>query len=184
MITTFTYSPAGISESGQAYMFANINGKTYHIVRGYRLQNREIFLQVAGTTALRPSDLGQHWEVMGSKGFHTAYVSRYFHYQSERADLQLAFVGNSTAGSRFLALWFISRRFGLGCSETVLAELSERETQQWTSYRYSTSYLDDFASQDQNRRAVCMDFQYFGSPETATEFIEQIKNNEEEDNND
>ncbi len=184
MITTFTYSPAGVSESGQPYTFASINGKTYHIVRGYKLNDREIWLQIAGMTALRPSDLGTNWEVTGSREIHLAYVSRYFHYQSERADLQLAFVGNTTAGSRFLALWFMSRRFGLGCSETVLAELSERETQQWTSYRYGTSYLDDFASQDQNRRAVCVDFQHLADQEIAAEFIEQIKNNEEEDNND
>ena len=184
MITTFTYSPAGVTESGQAYTFASINGKTYHIVRGYKLNDREIWLQVAGTTALRPSDLGQHWEVMGSKGIHTAYVSRYFHYQSERADLQLAFVGNTTAGSRFLALWFISRRFGLGCSETILTELAQHETQHWTSYRYGASYLDDFASQDQSRRAVCVDFQHFAHQEIAAEFIEEIKNYAEEDSND
>ena len=184
MITTFTYSPAGLSESSQVCTFANVNGKTYQIVRGYKLNDREIWLQVAGTTALRPSDLGANWEATGSRGIHIAFVNRYFHYQSERADLHLAFVGNTTTGSRFLALWFLSRRFSLGCSETVLAELAHRETQRWTSYRYGASYLDDFASQDQNRRAVCVDFQHLADQEIAAEFIEDIQKNEEKDNND
>ena len=178
MITTFTYSPAGVSESGQVYTFASINGKTYHIVRGYKLNDREVWLQIAGTTALRPSDLGSNWEVTGTRGIHLAYASRYFHYQSERADLQLAFIGNTTAGSRFLALWFMKRRFGFSYSDDELARLALLDHKNWKSYRYGTSYLEDFASQDPNKHAVLIDFPSFINQDTATEFIAELINHE------
>jgi len=181
MIDTFTYSPGDHSESKSPYTFAAINGKAYQIIRGYQLQHRDIWLQVAGTTALRPSDLGQHWEVVGSRGIHIAFVSRYFNYQSERADLQLAFIGNTTAGSRFLALWFLARRFGLSHSEEMLAALAQHECPYWDSFRYGTSYLEDFATNDQTRRAVCINFQSMNQ-EVAQEFLSSIENYEGEEN--
>ena len=182
MITTFTYSPAGTSESGQTYTFASINGKTYHIVRGYKLNDREIWLQIAGTTALRPSDLGANWEVTGSRGIHLAYVNRYFHCQSERADLQLAFIGNNTAGSRFLALWFMKRRFGFSYSDDELARLAQRDHPNWKSYRYGTSYLEDFVSQDPNKHAVLIDFPPFINQDIAVEFVTDLMKPEGESN--
>jgi len=175
MIDTFKYSPGDHSESKATYTFAAINGKTYQIIRGYQLQHRDIWLQVAGTTALRPSDLGQHWEVVGSRGIHIAFVSRYFNYQSARADLQLVFIGNTTAGSRFLALWFLTRRFGLSYSEEKLAALAQHESGHWDSYRYGTSYLEDFATNDQTKRAVCVNFQSMNQ-ELPSEFLSNIMN--------
>jgi len=181
MIDTFTYSPGDHSESKSTYTFAAINGKTYQVIRGYRLQHRDSWLQVAGTTALRPSDLGQHWEVAGSRGFHIAFASRYFNYQSERADLQLAFIGYTTAGSRFLALWFLVRRFGLSHSEDKLAALALHERPYWDSFRFGTSYLDDFATNDPSKRAVCISFQSMNQ-EASTEFLSSIENYEGDEN--
>ncbi|GEM_PF-6505152 len=182
MITTFTYSLTGATESGQANTFASINGKTYHIVRGYKLNDREIWLQIAGTTALRSSDLGANWEVAGSRGIHLAYVNRYFHYQSERADLQLAFVGNTTAGSRFLALWFMKRRFGFSYSDDELARLALFDHKNWKSFRYGTSYLEDFASQDPNKHAVLVDFPSFINQDIAVEFVADLMKPEGDSN--
>ena len=174
MIEIFTYAPEGPSESNQACSFANINGKIYQILRSYQKQYKEIWLHVAGATALRQADLGKQWEVRGSKGVYIGYVNRYFHYQSERTDLQLAFIGNSTSGSHFLALWFISQHYHLDFSEKHLFSLSQLDSPCWDSHHFGTSYLEEIASNDPERRAVYVDFQCLDNAATAKELLEEI----------
>jgi hypothetical protein len=174
MISSFTYSPD--KKTGQRYTFANINGKMYQILRGYKLNYNEIWLQIAGKTALHKSDLGKQWEIFGSKGLYIAYINRYLNYQSTRQDLQLTFVGNTAAGSRFMALWFISQRYGLGCSQKQLSGLAQPENPAWDNYHFGASYLEDLTSDSPDRKALHIDFQLLDYEERATEFIEEITN--------
>ena len=174
MITTFKHPSDG--SNSKASTFACINGKTYQIIRGYRLNYREIWLYVAGTTALRQADLGKQWDVIGSQCVHVACVSRYFNYLSERADLKLTFVGNDTAASRFLALFSIDRRYGLDLPIDRLIDLSRIQCPCWESYSYGTSYLEDMVSQDSEAKAVHVDFQVLHDKTTAERFLEEITN--------
>ena len=182
MIKTFTFVPENHLGNNQTSTFASINSKTYQILRGYKLEYREIWLHVAGATALKQSDLGQQWEVRGSKGIYLGYISRYFHYQSTRADLRLTFIGNTTAGSRFLALRFITQRFGLDSSENHLVTLSQIESSCWESYGFGTSFLDEMTSNDPDKRTVYVDFQRLDSADVAKELFEEILKEKGENN--
>jgi hypothetical protein len=175
MITTFSYSPGGSSKEGLRYKFANINGKTYQILRGYELNHQKIWLQVAGSSALKVTDLGKPWEVDGAKGFYIAGIRRYFHYRSERAVLQLCFIGNTTVGSRFLSLKFMAQRYGLELSDPQISELAILENPCWESHKFGTRYLDDLVSEDKSKQAVFVDFQILDWENRAKEMMDEIQ---------
>lgn len=178
MITIFNYSPGGASREGQKYKFGDINGKTYQVLRGYRLNHQNIWLQVAGTSALKVTDLGKQWDVYGAKGFYIAYIKRYFHYRSERADLQLCFIGNTAAGSRFLSLKFMAQRYGLELTDGQISELAQSDNSCWESQRFGTQYLDDLTLKDETRQAVFVNFQMLDWEERAKEMIDELQQSE------
>ena len=171
----FDYTPTEAGNESKPYKFAHINGKTYQVLRGYQRERNHVWLQVAGSPALRPADLDKQWKVMGAKGSYVAYVDRYFNYMSERTDLKLIFIGKSTSGSRFLALWFIARRYGLDYSEYNLAELSQVECDGWQSYRFGTSCLDEIVSEDDSKKAILVEFAIMDYDKSAQKLFDEIK---------
>lgn len=175
MIQIFSYTPTGAGKESKPYKFAHINGKTYQVLRGYERERSHTWLQVAGSPALRPADLDKQWKIMGAKGFYIAYVDRYFNFKSERADLKLIFIGNSTSGSRFLALWFMACRYGLDYSESGLASFSQVECDCWRSYRFGTSFLDEFVSEDDSKKAILVEFANMDYEKSAQEFFNEIQ---------
>ncbi len=106
--------------------YAVINGKDYAVYRWYEpARNGPLLVQVAGRTPLTADDLPQNdWIVKGARdGNHriaTAWRHPWFNYRLE-AERKLAFLGASTAGSLFLALQYLVKRFGLTLPNSDLA---------------------------------------------------------------
>lgn len=103
-----------------------INGKDFAVYRWFAPgQHGPLFIQVAGRTALSREDLpSDDWLVLAGKDrghrLATAWRKPWFDYRLD-ATRKLAFLGGSTEGSYFLALRYLSRRFGFTLSETDLA---------------------------------------------------------------
>lgn len=103
-----------------------INGKDFAVYRWFAPgQHGPLFIQVAGRTALSREDLpSDDWVVLAGKDrghrLATAWRKPWFDYRLD-ATRKLAFLGGSTEGSYFLALRYLSRRFGFTLSETDLA---------------------------------------------------------------
>jgi len=103
-----------------------INGKDFAVYRWFAPgQHGPLFIQVAGRTALSREDLpSDDWVVLSGKDrghrLATAWRKPWFDYRLD-ATRKLAFLGGSTEGSYFLALRYLSRRFGFTFSETDLA---------------------------------------------------------------
>ena len=96
---------------------AVINGKDFAVYRWFDGgRNGPLFVQVAGRTSLAKEDLpNSDWVVKnGRDGSHritTAWRHPWFDYRVDAAR-KLAFLGGSPAGSLFLALQYLARRFG------------------------------------------------------------------------
>jgi len=99
-----------------------INGKDFAVYRWYAPQQHgPLFLQVAGRTSLTKEDLpSEDWIVKGGKDrgnrIATAWRKPWFDYKPD-ATRKLAFLGGSTEGSYYLALRYLTRRFGLIVSD-------------------------------------------------------------------
>lgn len=103
-----------------------INGKDFAIYRWFEPERHgPIFIQVAGRTSLAREDLPtDDWIVVqGRSGTHriaTAWRKQWFDYKLD-ATRKLAFLGASTAGSFYLGLRYLVRRFGGTADEVTIA---------------------------------------------------------------
>lgn len=103
-----------------------INGKDFAVYRWFEPDRHgPIFLQVAGRTSLAKEDLPtDDWIVLqtraGSTRVSTAWRKPWFDYKLD-ATRKLAFLGASTAGSFYLALRYLVRRFGVTADEGTIA---------------------------------------------------------------
>ena len=108
-----------------------INGKDFAVFRHFAVNTwTPIFLQVAGRTPLRKEDLdGKDWTVVTTGGkagrAYTAWRQTFFDEESDKGR-DIAFVGASTAGSLFLAIRYLARRFDLEHAEADLAGAARR----------------------------------------------------------
>lgn len=106
-----------------------INGKDFAVYRWFAPGSHgPIFIQVAGRTALSRDDLpSDDWIVTPGRDrghrLATAWRKPWFDYKPD-ATRKLAFLGGSTEGSFFLALRYLSRRFGLTETDGDLAAKS------------------------------------------------------------
>jgi hypothetical protein len=103
-----------------------INGKDFAVYRLFEPgRHGPLFLQVAGRTQLTKEDLPtDDWIVLqtrsGTTRVSTAWRKQWFDYKLD-ATRKLAFLGVSTAGSFYLALRYLVRRFGVSTSEGTIA---------------------------------------------------------------
>lgn len=106
-----------------------INGKDFAVYRWFAPGSHgPIFIQVAGRTALSRDDLPtDDWFVLPGRDrghrLATAWRKPWFDYKPD-ATRKLAFLGGSTEGSFFLALRYLSRRFGFSYTDGDLAAKS------------------------------------------------------------
>jgi hypothetical protein len=106
--------------------YAVINGKDFAVYRWFEPgRHGPLFLQVGGRTALHREDLPtDDWIVVqtraGTTRVSTAWRKPWFDYKLD-ATRKLAFLGASTAGSFYLALRYIVRRFGLTADDAAIA---------------------------------------------------------------
>lgn len=103
-----------------------INGKDFAAIRFFDVQRHgPLFLQLAGRTQLTREDLPtDDWVVTQSRAgatrVSTAWRKPWFDYKLD-ATRKLAFVGASTAGSCYLALRYLVRRFGVTAEDAAIA---------------------------------------------------------------
>lgn len=103
-----------------------INGKDFAVYRFFEPgRHGPLFLQVAGRTQLTKEDLPtDDWIVLqtraGTTRVSTAWRKQWFDYKLD-ATRKLAFLGASTAGSFYLALRYLVRRFGVTTDEGTIA---------------------------------------------------------------
>jgi hypothetical protein len=103
-----------------------INGKDFAVYRWFEPDRHgPVFLQVAGRTSLAREDLPtDDWIVLqtraGTTRVSTAWRKPWFDYKLD-ATRKLAFLGASTAGSFYLALRYLVRRFGVTVDEATIA---------------------------------------------------------------
>ena len=103
-----------------------INGKDFALYRLFEPgRHGPLFLQVAGRTQLTKEDLPtDDWIVLqtraGTTRVSTAWRKPWFDYKLD-ATRKLAFLGASTAGSFYLALRYLVRRFGFATDEGTIA---------------------------------------------------------------
>ena len=128
-----------------------INGKDFAVYRWFSPgQHGPLFIQVAGRTALAREDLPtDDWIVIPGRDrghrLATAWRKPWFDYRPD-ATRKLAFLGGSTEGSYFLALRYLSRRFGLPHTDPDLATKSaEFMTRRDLPYPYVIDRADDLA---------------------------------------
>lgn len=126
-----------------------INGKDFAIYRWFEPERHgPIFIQVAGRTSLAREDLPtDDWIVVqGRSGMHriaTAWRKQWFDYKLD-ATRKLAFLGASTAGSYYLGLRYLVRRFGLTVDDATLAGRSSvLASGQSVPYDYVLDRVDD-----------------------------------------
>ncbi|MCB4792186.1 MAG: hypothetical protein LHV68_09890 [Elusimicrobia bacterium] len=110
----------------------SINGKDYFLIRGYaKHYDKYIFVQVAGNTPLHKEDMPtKDWEIVSSKADDKkswiAYVKSYFSYDTGKATSVLAFLGATTAGSYYVALNFIAKKFGIDLPADKIHKLADK----------------------------------------------------------
>lgn len=103
-----------------------INGKDFAVYRWFAPgQHGPLFIQVAGRTGLSREDLPtEDWVVLPGRDrghrLATAWRKPWFDYKPD-ATRKLAFLGGSTEGSFFLALRYLTRRFGFTQRDADLA---------------------------------------------------------------
>lgn len=106
--------------------YAVINGKDYAVYRWFDGgRNGPLFIQVAGRTALAKEDLpNSDWMIKASRDSShrvaTAWRHPWFDYRVDAAR-RLAFLGGTPAGSLFLVLQYVARRFGSPAETSDLA---------------------------------------------------------------
>lgn len=112
-----------------SHPYTVINGKDFAVYRWFAPgQHGPLFIQVAGRTALAREDLPtDDWIVIPGRDrghrLATAWRKPWFDYKLD-ATRKLAFLGGSTEGSYFLALRYLSRRFGFTFADSEIASKS------------------------------------------------------------
>lgn len=152
-----------------------INGKDFAVYRWFAPgQHGPLFVQVAGRTALSREDLpNDDWMVIPGRDrghrLATAWRKPWFDYRPD-ATRKLAFLGASTEGSFYLALRYLSRRFGLTCTEIDLAAKSaEFAARRDFAYANVFERTDDLAlSQSQ---LVTLDVPSYWEADEARRFL-------------
>lgn len=152
-----------------------INGKDFAVYRWFALgQHGPLFIQVAGRTALSREDLPtDDWMVIPGRDrghrLATAWRKPWFDYKLD-ATRKLAFLGASTEGSFFLALRYLSRRFGFTYTETELATKSaEFMARREFSYTNVLDRADDLALS--KAQLVTLDVPTYWEQEEAQRFM-------------
>jgi hypothetical protein len=152
-----------------------INGKDFAVYRWFAPgQHGPLFIQVAGRTALSREDLPtDDWIVIPGRDrghrLATAWRKPWFDYKLD-ATRKLAFLGASTEGSFFLALRYLSRRFGFTYTETELATKSaEFMARREFSYANVLDRADDLALS--KAQLVTLDVPTYWEQEEAQRFM-------------
>jgi hypothetical protein len=152
-----------------------INGKDFAVYRWFAPgQHGPLFIQVAGRTALSREDLPtDDWMVIPGRDrghrLATAWRKPWFDYKLD-ATRKLAFLGASTEGSFFLALRYLSRRFGFTYTETELATKSaEFMARREFSYANVLERADDLALS--KAQLVTLDVPTYWEQEEAQRFM-------------
>ena len=110
----------------QSRPYTVITGKDFAVYRWFAPgRHGPLFIQLAGRTQLTREDLPtDDWIVLqtrtGITRVSTAWRKQWFDYKID-ATRKLAFLGASTHGSFYLALRYLTRRFGLATEESTLA---------------------------------------------------------------
>jgi len=113
----------------QSRPYTVINGKDFAVYRWFEpSRHGPLFIQVAGRTQLTREDLPtDDWIVLqtrsGTTRVSTAWKKQWFDYKVD-ATRKLAFLGGSSAGSAYLALRYVARRFGITADEAKIADRS------------------------------------------------------------
>lgn len=152
-----------------------INGKDFAVYRWFAPgQHGPLFVQVAGRTALTRDDLPQDdWVVIPGRDrghrLATAWRKPWFDYRPD-ATRKLAFLGASSEGSFYLALRYLSRRFGLTFTDVELATKSaEFAARRDFAYANVIDRADDLAlSQSQ---LVTLDVPSYWEADEARRFL-------------
>jgi hypothetical protein len=152
-----------------------INGKDFAVYRWFAPgQHGPIFIQVAGRTALSREDLPtEDWVVLPGRDrghrLATAWRKPWFDYRLD-ATRKLAFLGASSDGSFFLALRYLSRRFGFTHTDSDLAakgaELSQRTD---LPYGHAIERAEDLALS--SAQLVTLDVPTYWGPDDARTFL-------------
>jgi hypothetical protein len=152
-----------------------INGKDFAVYRWFAPgQHGPLFIQIAGRTALSREDLPtDDWMVIPGRDrghrLATAWRKPWFDYKLD-ATRKLAFLGASTEGSFFLALRYLSRRFGFTYTETELATKSaEFMARREFSYANVLDRADDLALS--KAQLVTLDVPTYWEQEEAQRFM-------------
>lgn len=152
-----------------------INGKDFAVYRWFAPgQHGPLFIQVAGRTALSREDLPtDDWMVIPGRDrghrLATAWRKPWFDYKLD-ATRKLAFLGASTEGSFFLALRYLSRRFGFTYTDTELATKSaEFMARREFSYANVVDRADDLALS--KAQLVTLDVPTYWKQEEAQRFL-------------
>ena len=153
--------------------YISINGKDYFLIRGYEKSYRKlIFIQVAGSTPLRKEDMpNKEWEILktksGKRNVWTAYVTKYFKYDTERENPCLCFLGATTLASYFIALKFIAKKFNLKIEDEQLMKTAD-ECSKNRRYGGEIKEVDDSGNSGQN--LVIVDFGYLNEKRAESIF--------------
>ena len=135
--------------------YFSINGKDYFLIRGYEKNYRKlIFMQVAGSTPLRKEDMpNKEWEILKTKSCKrnvwTAYVNKYFKYNTERENSCLGFLGATTHASYFIALKFIAMKFNLKIEDEEVMKKADDYSKN-KKYGYEIKEIDDSGNSGQS----------------------------------
>ena len=153
-----------------------INGKDFAVYRWFAPGHYgPIFIQVAGRTALSRVDLPtDDWIVMPGRDrghrLATAWRRPWFDYKPD-ATRKLAFLGGSTEGSFFLALRYLSRRFGFTSTDANLAATSaELAVRTELPYPHVIERVSDLALSGSS--LVLLDVPTYWEQDDAARFLE------------
>jgi hypothetical protein len=156
-----------------------INGKDFAVYRWFapRDQYLPVFVQVAGRTTLSREDLPtDDWSVLHGRDrghrIATAWRRPWFDYKLDTTR-SLAFLGASTAGSYFLALRYVARRFGLPVGEGEIALLSIAFVTDAAFSRHIMTRNEDRALSES--ALVTLDVPSYWDADDAAEFIDIAK---------
>jgi hypothetical protein len=133
----------------QSRPYTVINGKDFAVYRWFEPgRHGPLFIQLAGRTQLTREDLPtDDWIVLQTRSgitrVSTAWRKQWFDYKVD-ATRKLAFLGASTAGSLFLSLRYLARRFGIATEDAALAtRASEIDTGKDAPYGFCLDRVAD-----------------------------------------
>lgn len=159
----------------QSRPYTVINGKDFAVYRWFEPgRHGPLFIQVAGRTQLTREDLPtDDWIVVqtrsGTTRVSTAWRKPWFDYKVD-ATRKLAFLGASSAGSLYLALRYIARRFGISADDaTIAARASDFEANADIPNAFCLDRVRDLAMTETH--LVTLDLPPYFDSGTASELL-------------